>query len=81
MIWDFFDFSSILVSPKINNIGFGAQGHVRKSRNHRSEGVHGSHISKSKRYKFKLKQNNNIMELLNISFHEFTTKMLKNCRR
>ena len=27
----------VLVSQKINNIGFGARGHVRKSRNHRND--------------------------------------------
>ena len=53
--------------PKINKIGFGAQGNVHKSRNHRDEGFAGSHITKSKSYKFKLKQNNT-MELLSISF-------------
>ena len=41
---------SILVSPKINNIGFGAQGHVKKSRIHRNEGFSVSLISKSKSY-------------------------------
>ena len=29
---------SILASPKIKIIGFEAQGHVQKSRNHRNEG-------------------------------------------
>ena len=48
---------SVLVSPKIDNISFGAQGHDRKSRNHRNEGFEGSHTSKSKSYKIKLKQN------------------------
>ena len=28
---------------KMNNIGVGAQGHVRKSRNHKNEGIEGSH--------------------------------------
>ena len=55
------------MSPEINNIGFGAQGHVRKSRNHRNEEFEGSAISKSKIYKFKLKQNNTT-ELLSIAF-------------
>ena len=32
------------MSPKINHIGFGAQGQVRKSRNHRNEGFEGSHM-------------------------------------
>ena len=36
--------------PRIYHIGFGAQGHVRKSRNHRIDGFVGSRISKSKRY-------------------------------
>ena len=58
---------SILGSPKINDIGFGAQGHVQKSRHHDNEGSEGSHTSKSKSYKFKLKQDNTT-ELLNISF-------------
>ena len=53
------------MSPKINDIAFGAQGHVRKSRTHRNEGVEGSHLTKSKSYKFKLKQNNTT-ELLSI---------------
>ena len=30
---------SILVSPKMNNIGFGSHGHVRKSPNHENEGL------------------------------------------
>ena len=30
-------------SPKIHNMGFGAQGHLQKSRNHRNEGFEGSH--------------------------------------
>ena len=55
------------MSPKIFNIGFGAQGHVAKSRNHGNEGFEGSPISKSKGYKFKLKQNNTT-EFLSISF-------------
>ena len=55
------------MSQLINNIGFGAQGQVRKSRNYRNEGFEGSHISKSKRYKLKLKQNNTT-ELLSICF-------------
>ena len=54
-------------SPKINDIGLGAQGHVQKSRNHRNEGVEGSPISKSKSCKFELEQNNPT-ELLSISF-------------
>ena len=40
----------ILVSPKINNIGFEAQGHVRKPRNHDNEGFSVSPMSKSKSY-------------------------------
>ena len=55
-----------LTSPKINSIGFGAQGHVRKCRNHRNDGVEGSHITKSESYKFKLEQNNTT-ELSSIS--------------
>ena len=55
------------MSPKINNIGFGAHGHIQKSRNHRNEGFECSHISKSKSYKFKLKQIKTT-ELLSISF-------------
>ena len=38
---------SVLVSPKIKINGVGAQGHARKSRNHRKEGVDGSPISTS----------------------------------
>ena len=43
----------------------GARGHVQKSQNRRNEGVEDSRISKSKSYKFKLKQNNTT-KLLNI---------------
>ena len=65
---------NVLVSPKINNIGFGVHGHVRKSRNHENEEFDGSHISKSKSYKFKLKRNNST-EHLSISFHKFTLQI------
>ena len=54
------------MSPKINHIGCGARGHARKSRNHRNEGFEGSHITKSKSYKFEMEQNN-LTELLSIS--------------
>ena len=66
MSWFLFLFFSVLVSPTIKINGFGAQEHVRKSRNHRDEGIEGSHISKSENYKFKLEQNTT--ELLSISF-------------
>ena len=66
------------MSPKMNNIGFGAQGYVQKSRNHRDEGFEGSSISKSKSYKSKSQQND-ITELLRISFpsiyHEIAKQM------
>ena len=52
----------------MNHIGFVAQGHVRKSRNPRNDGLDVSHITKSNSYKFKLKQNNTT-ELLSISSH------------
>ena len=55
------------MSPKIDNICFGSQGHVRKSRNHRNAKFEGPHISKSKSCKSKVKQNNTT-ELLNMSF-------------
>ena len=55
------------MSPKVNINGFRARKNVRKSRHHRNEGFDGSHISKSKSYKVKLKQNNTT-ELLSISF-------------
>ena len=55
------------MSPKIKNIGLGAQGHVQKSRKHRNEGFEGFPIMKSKSDKFKLKQDN-ITELLNIIY-------------
>ena len=61
-------------SPKINNIGFGARGHIRKSRNHRNNVLEGSHISKSTSHKFKSKQNNTT-EFLSISSHKFIIKM------
>ena len=63
----FSDLLSTLVSPRRNNIGFGAHGHVRKSRNHRNERPEGSHISRWKSYKIKMEQNNTT-ELLSISF-------------
>ena len=59
--------NDIMGSPKINNIGLGAQGHVRKSRNHMHAGFNGSPIIKSESYTLKMKQNNP-MDLLNISF-------------
>ena len=62
-----------LGSPKIINIGFEAQGHLQKSRNHRNEGFLGSPISKSKRYKTKMDQNNS-PELLSILFLKLTIK-------
>ena len=74
MIWDLF--LECLECPgvfKDKNIRFEGHGHVRKSRNHRNEGFEGSHISKSKSYKFKLEQNNST-ELLSISFHAFIIK-------
>ena len=49
----------VLASPKINNTGFGAHGHVQRSRNHRKEVVHGSHTTTTKSYKFEIDQNNN----------------------
>ena len=58
---------SVLGPPEINHIGFGAQGHVRKFRNHRNKQFEGPHITKSESCKFKLKQNNT-MELYSISF-------------
>ena len=54
-------------SPEIKINGFGAQGHVRKSRNHENEGFSVSPTSKSKSYQSKVKQNNPT-ELLAISF-------------
>ena len=52
MFWKMWlDFSwvivSVLLSPKINNIGFGAHGHVGASRNHENERFESSHISNS----------------------------------
>ena len=35
---DVLGFVGVLRSQKINHIGFGSQGHVQKSRNHRNEG-------------------------------------------
>ena len=73
--------SGILGAPKINNTGFGAQGHVQKSRNHRNDGFEGSHICKSKSYKCKMEQNNTT-EHLSISFpwtyHENNAKVANN---
>ena len=34
---------SVLVSPKMDNIGFGSRGHVPKSENHKNEGFLGFH--------------------------------------
>ena len=68
MVWDFsWIMWSVLVSPKVNHIGFGAHGHVQKSQNHRNEGFERSHITKSKQYKSKMDQNNKT-QLLSISF-------------
>ena len=71
------------MSPKINNIGFGAQGQVHKSRNHRNEGPEGPHITKSKRYKFEMEQNIITELLTNMSRQNVlkpTTKTEKQCR-
>ena len=38
------------MSPKINKIGFGSHGHVRKSENHENDGFSGSPKRKLKRY-------------------------------
>ena len=54
-------------SPKVNDAGFGAQGHVQKSRNYENEAFDGSPISKSTSHKSKMEQNS-ITELLGISF-------------
>ena len=66
-------FKAVRVSPKIKIIGSGSKEPVRKSRNHRNEEFEGFPISKSKRYKFKLKQNN-ITELLSILFLQMNHK-------
>ena len=58
---------SVLASLKITNIGFGAQGHVQKCRNHRNEGFEGLPIMKSKSYKIKMEQNDTT-DFLSISF-------------
>ena len=67
----------------MNINGFGKKGHVQKFRNHRNEGFEGSHKSKSKKYKFKLGQND-ITELLNISlpyiYHKNDTKIATNAK-
>ena len=63
------------MSPEIQINCFGAQGQVPKSRNHRSEGLEGSHINKSRSYK--LKMEHNTAEL----FHKFTIKMHKKSKQ
>ena len=65
------------MSPKINNIRCGAQGHVRKSRNHTNERFEGSPISKPGNYKFELTQDNTT-ELLKLIF---SMSSLKNCSK
>ena len=42
----------------MNIISLEKKGHAQKSRNHEHEGIEGSHISKSKSYKSKRKQDN-----------------------
>ena len=49
---------NILVSPKINIIGFGNRGHVQKSRNHENNRFSVSPMMKSKSDLSKMKQNN-----------------------
>ena len=53
------------MSPMINNIGFGADGHIQKSENHENDGFGGSPKMKSKSYYSKTKQNKST-ELSNI---------------
>ena len=55
------------MSPKINKIGFGDQGHVPKSRHHRNKRFWGSPTTTSKSYDPKLEQNNTT-EFSSISF-------------
>ena len=68
----FLNFLSVLASPEIKTIGFGARGHVPKSRNQRNEGFEFS-ISKSTNYYTKSKQNNSL-ELLNLLFKHISHK-------
>ena len=51
----------------------GLIGHVRKSQNHRDEGLEGFRIMKSKSYWSEMKQNN-YAELLSYSFHNLYIK-------
>ena len=47
MSWDdSYIFKSILVSPKIDHIGFGSRGHVQKSRTHGNDGFRFLEISR-----------------------------------
>ena len=73
MIWDSWIICSILVSPKITNIGCGSHGHVRQVQEPWKWGVSGFPIMKSKSYGFKMKQNNYV-ELLIYSFHNIYSK-------
>ena len=67
---------SVLVSPKMNK-----NWRVKKSRNHRNEGFEGSHTSKSRGDKFKLKQNH-ITKLLSTSFPSiYHTNGSTNCSK
>ena len=58
----------ILVSAKMNHIGFGSNGNVRKCRNHEHDGFSGSPIMKTTNYESKRKQNN-YTELSGYSFN------------
>ena len=68
------------MSPTIKIVGFGAQGHVQKSRNHRNDGFEGSRLSKSKSYKFKLEQTNTV-ELSSMLFINVPYKWPINCNK
>ena len=59
---------SVLVSPEIDNIGFGSHGHVRKSENHANDGFLGS-----PQKKLKMKQNN-YTELSGYSFNNICSE-------
>ena len=69
MVWHFSGIIlSVLVSPKLEIIGFGSHGHVRKSEDHEDEGFSGFTKMNPKSDWSKMKQNNST-ELLGYSFN------------
>ena len=82
----FLGFLKYLGVSKDNNIGFGAQGHVQKSRKYRNDGFPVLPISKSKSYYSKMKKNNHavllsIFSIILLFYYENNPKNIKSVKQ